>query len=149
MAEKAREKGRHVFLIGRRFDPLKEWPGIPGIRNAISVQTPRFLFSSGRKHSSSVQFVCIGYTHDNFPLKLSRRPPGIRLACQVNSQTVKHNLVPSSGPESIDEPGVIQRICNLHVEFAVRPPIVGGVRNELEAGICDVLHDSITFGACR
>ena len=62
----------------------------------------------------------------------------MRLACHLSNKTHFAAYVPSSGFEGVDEPpSTIQRICNVHIEFAVRPPIVGGARNDRDAGILD------------
>ena len=78
MAERAREKGRHVFLIGKKFSPTESWPGIPNIK----------------------------------------------LKCHLVDDYDPKNPAPkfmsASGPEGIDEPPPIQRICNVNIEFAVR-----------------------------
>eukprot|EP00392_Amoebophrya_sp_AT5.2_P009626 g9654.t1 len=89
MAMRVREKGRHVFLVGKYFDPLMDWPGVPDVK----------------------------------------------LECHMGNKTCFDAYVPASGPETIDKPGIIQRICNVHVEFAVRPPVVAGKRDLLSAGI--------------
>ena len=82
MKKKARERGRHVFIIGKRFDAKKQWPGVPGVKNFFNIE---------EDHSKNL-------------------PRGAK-------------VVTSNGPETVDEPGIICRICNVALEFAVRPPI--------------------------
>ncbi|CAD7965470.1 unnamed protein product, partial [Amoebophrya sp. A120] len=61
MALRVREKGRHVFLIGKRFDPLTSWPGVPKVK----------------------------------------------LEAHMSNKTNFAAYLPQSGPETIDEPGIL------------------------------------------